>query len=453
MIYSNRSLNELYKLKKIQIILKSNNIKYSYLEKYYDKIHNKGLYLIKNFQMNVEEIIDFIYSKDAYYYDKSYTQSEKRDPIIFDYIHITESDRNYKKNINILKKKKIWELYNDSPHNIKNKFYQSFLSQIVEIKYLQNIFDLFSIENIQNDFNILINIKFESLKNQILYEKEENYEEIFHVLKNLLICNDKNNMRLNLHIINYNFSSKYFFYLLKEPKIENIVSKIKKNIFDFFLDHYNIGEANQESLISLLLLSPDDDFSISLLNVMKQLILKEADFYQKNENKNFTLFKYFFEKCNKLIENIEIANGIYLFESIRIKNKILTDLELSQLKYEIIINLVDEDNLFYNKILVIYDGNEKESKKVYNKIKKDLDKCKKILEIFEKIEDYYNTFLRGTKKELIKIINNKLKELKQKNLNEIIKLEINNIIINKEFDLFLSIYYLFRKDNISYDQF
>ena len=433
--YSGKSLNELYELKKIHNLLKTNNIKNIYSENFYNKIHNKGLTLIKNYKMNIEEIIDFIYSKDRYYYDKSYSQSELRDPIIFNYINITEADKNYKKNIIILKKKRIWELYENSPDNLRKKFYQSFLSQIIEIDYLQNIFDLFSIENIHMDFNILINNQLDNLKNQILYEKEENYEKIFKIFTNLLICNNKNNLGLNLNIINYNFSSKYFFYLLKDREMENIINKIKMNIFDFFLNHYNQGEGNEESLISLLLLSPNNDFTINLLNVMEDFTLKENDFYQKNENKNFILFKYFFQKCNKIIENIEINNGKYLNKSIKIKNKILNNLEKSQLKYNVIINLFDEDNSFYKKILVIYDGNEKKSKEIYNKIKNDIDKCKQKISIFEKIEDYYNTFLKKTKKDLIIIINFKLKELKQKNLEEIIELDEFSVILYDDFDL------------------
>ena len=117
------------------------------------------------------------------------------------------------------------------------------------------------------------------------------------------------------------------------------------------------------------------------------------------------------------------------------KNKILNRLEKSQLKYDVIINLFDEDNLFYKKILVIYDGNEKKSKEIYNKIKDDIDKCKQKISIFEKIEDYYNTFLKKTKKDLIIIINFKLKELKQKNLEEIIELDVFSVILYDDFDL------------------
>ncbi len=79
--------------------------------------------------------------------------------------------------------------------------------------------------------------------------------------------------------------------------------------------------------------------------------MTENDFYQIEENKNFLLFKIFFEKCSDLIKNDEILEGKYLIESLKIKSKISDDLEKSQLKFELIDNLIDENNLFYNKIL------------------------------------------------------------------------------------------------------
>ena len=110
-LYSNEQLNELCKLNKIANIFKYNKIKIYNVEKLYNKIHTKGLQLIKNKQIGVEEIMDFIFSQDAYYYEPKYLKDELRDPIIFSYIPIIESDKNSQKNITILKKKKIWEIY------------------------------------------------------------------------------------------------------------------------------------------------------------------------------------------------------------------------------------------------------------------------------------------------------------------------------------------------------
>ena len=82
--------------------------------------------MISNKSMTIDEIIFFIYNQDIYYHEFKYKNSNLRDPIIFQYIDITGKDKNFLINIEKLKNKKIWELFNDSYEDIKKKFYFSF---------------------------------------------------------------------------------------------------------------------------------------------------------------------------------------------------------------------------------------------------------------------------------------------------------------------------------------
>ena len=216
---------------------------------------------------------------------------------------------------------------------------------------------------------------------------------------------------------------------MKNNKLENFIIKLKKKIINYFLEQNKRGNVNEESLISVLLLSPNNDFCLDLLNQMENKILTEEEFYQKEESKNFILFKYFFEKCNDLIKNEEILTGKYCLESVKIKSKIENDLSKSQVKFEIMNNLIDYDT-FYKKILIIYDKDEQKSKNIYDKIKNDLQSCNKLFLKFEKIKDFYNTFLKNTKLTIINSIKQALNQLKQKNLDEILKLDEKTIIEN-----------------------
>jgi hypothetical protein len=96
----------------------------------------------------------------------------------------------------------------------------------------------------------LINKKLESIISTALNENEDNYEILFSIFKNILICNDKNKLELKLYRLNYNFTSKYISYLFKSENNQNYVNKIKKDIIDFFLHHRREGRVNEESLIS-----------------------------------------------------------------------------------------------------------------------------------------------------------------------------------------------------------
>ena len=446
-LFSNKSLNELYNLIKIEKLLKSNKINLSNTKKFYDKIHFKGLRLIQNKKMNIEGVIDFIYSKDIYYYDYNYKRDELRDPIIFKYILITESDPNYKTNIQMLKEMKIWGLYADSTNSIQTKFYKYFLDQIDKVKDLHNIFDLFSMENIDKNFNILINKKLDSIIYTALDEKKENYHILFDIFKNILICNHKNNLEQKIYELDYDFTSQFFLELLKDKNVLIIINEIKQKIIDFFLKQKKEGKVNEEQLIFLLLLSPSNDFSIHLLNQMNNMVLTENDFYEKEDTKNFILFKIFFEKCDNFIKNEEISNGEYLLKSILLKSKLYDDLFNSKVKYETIKYLIDEENILYNKIMVIFNREEKTSRNVYNKIKKNFEICTNKFEKFELIEEYYNIFFKNTKQRIINKIGKRLNELKQKNLDEIVILNEKDFIIDNEFNSELAIK---ESENIKY---
>ena len=268
------------------------------------------------------------------------------------------------KNIEELKKKKVWELYKNTKPTLKTEFYKAFLEQIEYIKDFQYIFKLFSIENIETEFNQLIIDKLEPMKIKDL--DRENCDIIFEIYSKLLICNKKNNLKLKLYIIpDYEFSSKYLFYLLKNNELKSIINKLKEKIINYFLDQNKKGYANDESLIDLLLFSPNNEFCLHLLNKMENKILTEEEFYkEEEETKNFQLFKLFFEKCTDLIKKEELKEGKYLFESVKIKNKIENDLSNSKVKYGLMSDLINDDSPFYNKILVICDRNEEKAKKM-----------------------------------------------------------------------------------------
>ena len=69
--------------------------------------------LIKTGEMfDTNEIISFIYEKDEFYHNDLYINNENRDPKIFEYIHIGNTNQDYQYNINILREKQIWKLLN-----------------------------------------------------------------------------------------------------------------------------------------------------------------------------------------------------------------------------------------------------------------------------------------------------------------------------------------------------
>jgi hypothetical protein len=439
--YLNKSLDEFCKLNALIDFLKTQKIKDKILEEYYISIHNKGLNLIKKGDLKAEQIIYFMQKQDVYYYKDNFKKNNLRDPIIFNYIPITKKENDdkdeYLKNIKLIKDNRLWELYNESG-NLQSKFFNIILGQMENYRDFKAIFEIFPIKYLNQNLAFLLNGKAKDNVYTLLDEKEEDYEILFDIFNQLIKVNEFNNLDLN-HIvkliqINYELTAKYYFYILKDKNMSLTVNNIKNLIINFFIDRNREGKISAESLITLLLLS-DKQFSQVLLNQMNNMIATEKDFYQKEESPKYLLFKLFFEKCGDLINEGKLADGTYLVESLDLKKKLKDNFTLMTIKYDLLTNLMADDNSFYKKIFVIFDEDEGKAKEIFQRIKESIQECLQKFEIFEIILDYYNTFFNNTKKELVISIKNSLNNLKQWRVNEIMKLDENNFIKYKGFNL------------------
>ena len=129
-LYSNKNLDELCKLYNFIPFIYNNKKR---INDFYNKIHTKGFDLIKNNKLTTSEIFNFILCQDAYYFSPTFCKSEYRNPEIFKYISITKKNKNdseYLKNIDIIKKNKLYLLFSNSSSEIQKKFQKILLDQI-----------------------------------------------------------------------------------------------------------------------------------------------------------------------------------------------------------------------------------------------------------------------------------------------------------------------------------
>ena len=469
LLYSTKTLEEIIKLHNIVKVLQEIPIIISQKDNLYQKIHEKGMNLIATRQIDVPKIIVFIKTQDIYYYNSNFKNNINRDPSIFRYIPITDNNNNkeYHENIKLIKQFGLYNIFDESDQKKKISFYRIVLEQVKKVMDFKSIFELFPIKKIDENFVELINSKMsqDEIKHSCLYEKKENYNELFKLLKYWLEINySVNEFDLAIPIktiqLNYDFTSKYYFYLLHnedDKVVPQYVLLVKNYIIDFFIEQTKNNSANAECLIFLLLFSPNKDFSVSLLNKMNYMIMKEKDFYNIEINEKFRVFQLFLEQILDLMKNETISEGEYFIQTMVIKNKILNDLNTSKVPYNVINNLINTKkeeflnekneiinenieeeisiNNFYKKILVIVDKNEEEAKNIFKKLKKNLVICKERFKKFKIIEEYYNTFYQKTKKNIIKEIKKKLDDLTKMNIDEIINLEEDNLIDDETFDL------------------
>ena len=471
-LYLYKDLDELCKLNIFLPFINESKKGQILINNFYKNIHTKGLNLIKNKQLTTTKIFDFILSQDVYYYKQIFSKSKYRDPEIFKYISITKNNKDddeYLKNLDIIKNNRLYLLFSDCGYEVQKTFQKILLAQVKTINDLKSIFYIFPRKYIDQGFTLFINAKIDELKYSIIEEMKENEQILFEILDEWLWINYENkfdlNNNLNILEFNYDFTSKYYLHLFKAKSMKIIFNIIKGNILKFSLNQYNEQKASAESFIFLLLNPLDEKFFLNINEKMNELILSKNDFYQKEENLKYKLFKLFIENSDYLCKNPKISEGKYYKEIYEFKNIIINEILKNDLVFEVINNLIEEDE-FNNRIKFIFGNDKKDLNIIFFGLKLGVELCRRKFEKFEKFNDYLKTFFSNSKKNEIELLNNKLKELKKKKVSELIisdKFFENNEIYNfdnllqdsikiryKNSDFFMNIY--IKKKNNEYPE-
>ena len=395
--YIKKNLNDYLLLKNF---IKKGNINSNILDKYYTNIHVKGMTLIINNKMTPKEIINFITTQDYYYYNDKWSTNPNRDPEIFNYINISSNYENYKENILLIKENYLFKLYDKSTQEMKERFYSILLNQINTLNDMKNIFNIFPSEYIRGRFLDLINDKIKNLL-KLINQNDDN--QTYDIIDNWLFFNYKDEICGKLEEVTESlkdliqFTPNYYVNLLKKKDMNLIVKKITNSIISFFIEQGNGNNeilADEKALFSLLKDSPNDDFFIIFFKSIDKKIFKESDFYTKEMTKNFKFFKLFLENCNDVILE-KLSECSYIIESTKTHTKIIDDLKNKTIKYGILVNLISDDNIFFEKIKVLL---KEETDIIFNDLKDSLNLCKKQYAQLELISDYYNQFYKETKK-------------------------------------------------------
>ena len=205
-----KNLKELGKLHKfIPFIAKERKI----INSFYQKIHERGMTLIRLNKLTTEEIFIFMLEQDVYYFNPIYNRSDFRDPEIFKYIPITKrkkDDKEYLKNIEIIKNKELFKLFSEQSYNSQKRFHEILLAQMKTMSDLKSLFEIFPLNYIDKGFAFLINGVVDKLKYTILDEAQEKEKILFEIFDEWLLINYNN--RLNFDYccgileMNYDFT-------------------------------------------------------------------------------------------------------------------------------------------------------------------------------------------------------------------------------------------------------
>ena len=408
------------------------------INEFYDKVHEKGINMIKNEQMEEEKIFLFMSKIDRYYYSPNFNKSDKREPEIMKYIKLTDISPKYLKNIELMKKFNIISLFLNS--SMEEKFYKFIIGKIRKILDLKFIFEIFTQKDINEKFTNLINYIVKIIKDTIINVRIEDYADLFNIFDNLLQINFKHFNKISIInelFLSINISKQYFIYLMnKKAEInESIIFQVIDVIIESSRSYFDEDKNNSSDLLIEIILNSKDKYTKYIFEKINDLCIEEKDFYKKEKTSKFILYSKFINKCNNLFKQFEDIEGTYPCSIKIINNKILKDLKNGNIKFELFISLMLEAQEFENKIKLITSG-ENEAKLLYENLKNGFEHCQKDFSNIERILEYFSTFFSNSKKDSIEIIKEKQMEYKEdKNISELINLDINNFLNIKHFYL------------------
>ena len=120
-------------------------------------------------RLSTDEIFSFITAQDVFYFKPTFNKNDLRDPEIFKYIPIVKNkkkkiDREYIKNIKVIKDHSLFLIFSECSYDTKIRFYKILLGQMETISDIKAIFDIFPIKFIDRDFTLEINGTINNLK-------------------------------------------------------------------------------------------------------------------------------------------------------------------------------------------------------------------------------------------------------------------------------------------------
>ena len=321
--------------------------------------------------------------------------------------------------------------------NAQKQFLLNFLENIKSFSEFNIFFDKYNTKEISKEFTLAINAMFEKLIYTTLDYQDNEYKNFFIIIDNILTINDNNKLDLSyicsIIEVNYELACKYYLYLVKNKDMKYIFDKLVGHILSFFTKNLPIDYSHY--LLEFILIQCNNKpLSYSSIKIFDQMIFQEKDFFQKGKNYKIlcfqTLMNFVGVAGGSILNNI--CQSSFFLSAFELKSKIYYDLKDNNIEFNKVSNLIDEDETFYEKILLVTD-NENEAKTIYSKLKDDIKICKEKIVNIENILYYYSTFYPISKEEIIKIIKIKLSELQEKEIDKLKNIEINNYLNIKNF--------------------
>ena len=376
-IYRNVDLEKLIIIKDIIDLIKINDKRFEINDEINDYIHNIGINQILDEKMAPIQILKFVKKDSHYYSPKSKYVKDSISLIIFNNMNIREMDKEFIKEWNTID----WI-------NIFGDEYLNFAKAIINlVKVMEDFHILLLLLHVRKLTFVNANTLITWLQNQYieLYRKTYKKEECPHFIEDseeLIFLTDKISKNISFfltgifqNIINPDLIYDVYKSFIKNN--ENISTVAENTIVFYLLKNSKIIDYN---FFNYFLQKCQNSREIIISYIQKHAI-KEEDVFSLENTDNLIIYKILSNHHNnyslkdKSLENYNNENET-CFNFIK---KIFDN-------YDIIYNYIEKffkdeqtENVFKDRLLILYLKNEKRSEEKFNSIKERFKEAKEIM--------------------------------------------------------------------------
>ena len=391
-------------------------------------IHETGIELINNKQLNNNDILEFI-ENDSIFKDKHLNDKIFRPISILEGIEIENiNEEFYKKwkKINILK---LFECH-------KLNFHITIINKVKQMKYFNILYNLFDIyNNCDSCKGPLAKLLFQKFQNLINTYKEEecpdfiqNTSLLIHILDNnrLPILNKFIEQVIEKGSLPMEIIFKIYIYLSSKYKNSNQVTNY---IIKYFTKNKNVLRV--ENLLYLFNKLESEKIITSILDQVEKYIIKEKDIYnQEKESDSLKILKGINQEnlYNKLKKYKNTNYFIYINE---VKKTISNTLMKGNIEYNKIFPWmnIDKIKILKERINILFFKDENLIPNWDNTISSFFEQMQNLLNTIKSLLIVLNEFYVVSQNENINKLNDLEKEIKNSSLKDIEKIEKNEFII------------------------
>lgn len=368
-LFENANLDKLLSLSQIISLLKKEHKNFKLKMNIDELIHKSGIKLSILGKVNNMVLLNFI-EKDTYYHEKTYINNNQiRSVEVLSGIDITKINEEFYKKWKKLNFFKIFEKQ-------KDLFLDKICCLIKEMNQFNILFKLLDQNTDEKDKKIIYDVT-TLLKLQTAFEKlmptysEEKCPNFIDDVVDLIYYSDSKNANIENFNKDYiqktiHFKTVNKIYISLPKKYTDLSKKQINIIIDFFLK--NPVNSSINNLVYIIKNSVE--FRKNIFSNMRSYIIKENDFYEKEESDNFKLLKELIKEQIFKTNDEKLLSTEYISGTTSLAKDIIKKIKELNVNYYTILRLFENnlEDIIHERLSIINQIFENDINKINSQV-------------------------------------------------------------------------------------